>query len=310
MNSTLLRKTSQGQPQIGPSLWKQISQAKLAYLFIAPSILLIGAIILYPIGNTFVISLSKVNALGNADGFAGLENYRQLFSDPIFWSVTVRTLEWTLWVVVLTTLISLPTAIALNLEFPGRKIARGLLIIPWAASLMINAIVWRWIFDGQYSIITYTLLRLGIIKHQIVWLGTPEMAFIVIVFVGILVSIPFTTMSLLAGLQSIPSEEYEAGAVDGANFWMSLWHITLPNLRQPLTVTTLLNVIYVFNSFPIIWILTQGGPSFKTDILVTYLYKQAFEYSNFGGASAMAVITFVILVVIASLFQRTVGREQ
>lgn len=283
---------------------------RLAYLFIAPSILLIGAVILYPIANTFLISLSKVNALGNPDGFAGLQNYTNLFSDPVFISVTMRTIEWTLWVVIVTTLISMPTAIALNLRFPGRKIARGVLIIPWAASLMINAIAWRWIFDGQYSIITHTLMQLGIIKQPIVWLGTPKLAFTVIIFVGILVSIPFTTMSLLAGLQSIPSEEYEAGAVDGANFWMTFWHIILPNLRQPLTVTTLLNVIYVFNSFPIIWILTQGGPSFETDILVTYLYKQAFEYSNFGGASAMAVITFVILVIFAGLFQRTVGREQ
>lgn len=291
------------------SKFDEIYRSRMAYLFIAPALILILLVIFYPILNTFYISLNSVNALGNPTGLNGFQNYIRLFSDPEFWSITVRTAQWTFWVVVITTLIAIPTAVALNLRFPGRKLARGILIVPWAASLMINAIAWKWIFDGQYSIITHMLQQLGIINEQIIWLGDPKLAFMIIIFVGILVSVPFTTLSLLAGLQSISNDQYEASAVDGAGFFVTFWRITLPQLRQPLTVTTLLNVIYVFNSFPIIWILTQGGPSFKTDIMITYLYKQAFQYSNFGGASSMAVITFLILVVFAWLFQKLTSRE-
>jgi multiple sugar transport system permease protein len=291
------------------SIMHDIKRSKLAYLFITPAILLIFAIIFYPIGNTFFISLNKVNAIGVPSGFNNFKNYINLFSDSEFLSILLRTLNWTLLVVGITTVISIPAALALNFQFPGRKLARGILIVPWATSLMINAIAWKWIFDGQYSIITSTLLKLGIIKSQIVWLGDPKLAFMIIVFVGILVSIPSTTLSLLAGLQSIPDDMYESASLDGAGFIVSFWYLTLPQLRHTLTVTTILNVIYVFNSFPIIWLLTQGGPSFKTDILVTYLYKQAFQYNNFGGASAMAIITFVILVIFANLFQRFTLKE-
>ncbi|MEX2460684.1 MAG: sugar ABC transporter permease [Paenibacillaceae bacterium] len=288
---------------------KEINRSKRAYLFVAPAFLLICAIIFYPIANTFYISLNKVNVIGNPSGFNNFQNYTHLFVSKEFLSVLLQTLNWTLLVVGITTLISIPTALALNFQFPGRKLARGILIVPWATSLMINAITWKWIFDGQYSTITYTLLKFGIIKNPIVWLGDPKFSFAIIVFVGILVSIPSTTLSILAGLQSIPDDIYEAVSLEGAGFLVSFWHLTLPQLRHTLTVTTILNVIYVFNSFPIIWILTQGGPSFKTDILVTYLYKQAFQYNNFGGASAMAIITFVILVIFANLFQRITLKE-
>jgi multiple sugar transport system permease protein len=286
-----------------------LQHSKMAYLYITPAFLLICGIIFYPIANTFYISLNNVNAIGIPSGYNNFQNYTKLFSNNEFWSILLRTLNWTWLVVGITTIISLPTALALNFRFPGRKLARAILILPWATSLMINAIAWKWIFDGQYSIITSTLLKMGVIKSQVVWLGDPKLAFIILVFVGILVSIPSTTLSILAGLQSIPDDMYEAAYIEGAGFLVSFWYLTLPQLRQALMVTTILNVIYVFNSFPIIWIMTQGGPSFKTDILVSYLYKQAFQYNNFGGASAMAIITFVILVIFANLFQRFTSKE-
>lgn len=276
----------------------------LAYLFLAPTLLLITAVVFYPILNTFIMSLSEVNAVAQPVRFVGLANYTALFRAPLFWRVLGQTVLWTGLVVGVTTVISMPVALALNMQFPGRRIARALLIIPWAASLMINAIIWRWILDGQYSIINALLFKLHLITEPVIWLGEVSVAWVAIIFVGILVSIPFTSFSLLAGLQSIPAELYEAARVDGAGFWLGFTHITLPLMRQALKVTTLMNVIYVFNSFPIIWVLTEGGPAYRTDILITYLYKEAFRNGRFGPAAAMAVITFILLLTFSLTFSR------
>lgn len=275
--------------------------------FIAPTLVLIVAVVFYPIADTILMSFSDVNALAQRTGFNGLENYRALFGDPVFVRVAVQTLVWTVAVVGITTLISIPVALALNLHFPGRRIARTVLIIPWAASLMINALVWRWILDGQYSIVNRLLINLHVIDEPIVWLGSEGYASVAIIVVGILVSIPFTSFSLLAGLQSIPAEIYEAARMDGAGFWRTLRKITLPMLRPALSITTILNIIYVFNSFPIIWLLTQGAPAYHTDILVTYLYKKAFSEGEFGASAAMAVLTFLLLLVCSLLFSRLSG---
>lgn len=274
----------------------------MGLLFVAPALLAVAGVIFYPIVETALMSFSSVNALAQREGFNGIDNYRSLFENSVFFRVLVQTLVWTVAVVLVTTAISIPVALGLNLNFRGRRIARALLIVPWAASLMINAIIWRWILDGQYSIINGTLMKWHIIDQPIVWLGSETTAAIAIIIVGILVSIPFTSFSLLAGLQSVPEELYEAARMDGAKFWATLWHITLPMLRPVLVVTTLLNVIYVFNSFPIPWVLTQGAPAYHTDILVTYLYKRAFTEGQFGQASAMAMLTFLLLLIFSLSF--------
>jgi multiple sugar transport system permease protein len=281
----------------------------MGVLFIIPTLVLVGLIVFYPIAETALMSFSKVNSLAQREEFNGLANYRALFSNPVFLRVLLQTTGWTVAVVGMTTLIAMPVALALNLKFPGRRVARSVLIVPWAASLMINAIIWRWILDGQYSIINGTLMSLGLIDEPIIWLGEETTAWIAIITVGILVSVPFTAFSLLAGLQSVPDELYEAALVDGAGFWTTLFRVTLPLMRPVLVVTTLLNVIYVFNSFPIPWVLTQGAPAYHTDILVTYLYKRAFTEGQFGPAAAMAMLTFLLLLVFSLVFSH-VTRER
>jgi multiple sugar transport system permease protein len=281
----------------------------IGLLFVTPTLILVAAIVFYPIVETVLMSFSKVNALVQRTGFIGFTNYQKLFGDSVFLRVLTQTLVWTIAVVGLTTAISIPVALALNLHFRGRRIARAVLIIPWAASLMINAIVWKWILDGQYSILNRLLMDLHLIKQPIVWLGSEQSAFACEIVVGILVSIPFTSFSLLAGLQSIPAEVYEAARIDGAGFWRTLRQITLPLLRPALVVTTILNVIYVFNSFPIVWLLTQGAPAYHTDIVVTYLYKKAFSEAQFGPAAAMAVLVFLVLLAFSVTFAR-VTRER
>lgn len=271
------------------------SERVLGVLLVLPTLVLVGVVVFYPILETALMSFSSVNSLAQREGFTGLENYRAL-GNPVFLRVLLQTVGWTVAVVGVTTLVATPVALALNQKFPGRRVARALLIVPWAASLMINAIIWRWILDGQYSIIDGTLMKLHLVDAPIIWLGAERTAWIAIIAVGILVSVPFTAFSLLAGLQSVPDDVYEAAVVDGAGFWQTFVHITLPLIRPVLVVTTLLNVIYVFNSFPIPWVLTQGAPAYHTDILVTYLYKRAFTEGQFGPAAAMAMLTFALLL--------------
>jgi multiple sugar transport system permease protein len=270
--------------------------------FIVPALILTGVIVLYPILEIVLMSFSSVNSIAQRGGFIGFANYQQFINDPVFWNVLVQTLMWTSVIVGVTTLISIPVALALNMQFRGRRFARALLIIPWAASLMINAIIWRWILDGQYSIINGTLMALGIIHEPIIWLGTEVINWVSLLTVGILVSIPFTSFSLLAGLQSISPELYEAARVEGAGFMYTLRHVTLPLVKPTMIVTTVLNVIYVFNSFPIIWVMTEGGPAYHTDILVTFLYKKAFREGQFGMASAIAVLVFIGLFAFTIVF--------
>jgi multiple sugar transport system permease protein len=273
-------------------------------LFVAPALLLVAGVVFYPIAETFLMSFQNVNELAQPSGWAGLANYTALFGDGVFVHVLLQTLIWTVAVVGITTLVSIPVALALNLRFRGRRIARAVLIVPWAASLMINALIWRWILDGQYSILSSVLIDLHLIHQPVVWLGSAGLAFTCEIVVGILVSIPFTSLSLLAGLQAIPEDVYEAARLDGAGFWTTQLRITQPLLRPALTVTTLLNVIYVFNSFPIVWLLTQGAPAYHTDIIPTYLYTKAFTEDQFGQAAAMAVLTFLILLVFSLVYSR------
>ena len=167
--------------------------------FVLPAVVLVGVIVLYPILEIVLMSFSDVNSIAQRGGFVGFANYQQFLDDPVFGLVVQQTLLWTVVVVGVATLISIPVALALNLQFRGRRFARALLIVPWAASLMINAIIWRWILDGQYSIINGTLMALGLIDEPIIWLGTEFINWFSLMTVGILVSIPFTSFSLLAG---------------------------------------------------------------------------------------------------------------
>lgn len=273
-----------------------------AYLLILPSLLLLGLIVFYPIVNTFIDAFYLTDRVGNRVRFVGWDNFRYLFEEPEFTGAVLRTLSWTFWVVGLTILISLVVALAMAAEFPGRRFFRGVLMLPWAISLVLNAIVWRWVLNGQHGMLNELLKLLRVIPENVEWLGRPETAFPIAIGIGVLVSIPFTTTIFLASLQSIPAEIYEAGELDGAVGLQGFRHLTLPHLRPFVTIATVLNVIYVFNSFPIIWTLTQGGPANMTDVIVTYMYKMAFRYTDFGMAAAMAVLSFVILVTFSVLY--------
>jgi len=282
-------------PDLGPLPW------------IGPALLLIFAVVLWPAFEMLRTSLSEISASGLSKGFTGLTNFERLFADPDLVGILTRTLTWVVIVVTITILTSLALASLLNAAFPGRRLVRWALIVPWAASVVMTATIWRWMLDGFYGIINRILLDLGFLQGPINdWLGNPSTSFIWLMFVAIFVSLPFTTYVLLAGLQSIPKDIYEAGKVDGATGWQSYIALTLPLLRPALLVAAIINMINVFNSFPVIWAMTKGGPGSLTDTTTTHMYKLAFQLLDVGQSAAMAVVNFTVILAFVLLYLRVV----
>jgi len=284
-------------------------QKSVPMLMILPSLLLAVLIIGYPILDLAWTSSQEVSRFGKLIGFIGWENFDEVFGDPLFWESLSRTGVWTVAVVAGTLLISMPVAMILNDDFYGRGLARVIVMLPWAISLTMTAVVWRWALNGRSGLLNATLMQAGIIDQPIEWLATAGTAFIVEILVGILVSIPFTTTILLGGLSSMPQDAYEAAVVDGATGWHQFRYITLPLMKPFINIAIVLNVIYVFNSLPIIWVMTEGGPANGTDILVTYLYKLAFRFGQLGKAAAISLVMFGVLLIFTMLYVALISRN-
>ena len=272
------------------------------YVWIAPSVILMAIFIVTPILRVFQISANKVTRAGILKGFNNFENFTTVLKNPTFALVLKNTLVWTIAVVVISTVLGFMLALVLNNQFKGRKIARAIVVFPWATTLVIQASVWNFIINIDYGTLNTLLMKLHIISAPVNWTPTPGAYFAWEIACGIFVTIPFVSFCVLSGLQSIDASYYEAATVDGANYWQKLFKITLPLVKSSLTVSTVLNIIYVFNSFPIIWTMTKGDPANHTDTLVTYLYKLAFYNGKQGEAAAVSVIGFLILLVCASTY--------
>ena len=299
--STTTNKNSQTPPK-GTLMRRKTLRTIEPYLWIAPSVILMAVFILIPILSVFQMSMSDVSKAGKIKGFNGVENFVKVIKGSAFSLVLKNTLVWTVAVVLLSTVLGFVLALILNNKFRGRKIARAIVVFPWATTLVIQASIWNFVINTDYGTLNTLLLKLGIIKQAVNWTPTPEIYFAWEIACGIFVTIPFVSFCVLSGLQSIDVTYYEAATVDGANYWQKLFKITLPLVKSSLTVSTVLNIIYVFNSFPIIWTMTKGDPANHTDTLVTYLYKLAFYNGRQGEAAAVSVIGFLILLVCASVY--------
>ncbi|MCL7998100.1 sugar ABC transporter permease [Brucella sp. 21LCYQ03] len=282
----------------------------LPYFLILPSLLLAAVVIFWPVVNLIEIATHDVNRFGQLRDFNGTENFSALFASQEFINALWRTGFWTIAVVGGALLVSIPVAIILNMDFYGRSVARVIIMLPWAVSLTMTAIVWRWALNGESGMLNSALRNLGLIDSNIQWLASAATAFPMQILVGILVTVPFTTTIFLGGLSSIPDDLYEASSLEGANHWQQFREITFPLLRPFINIAIVLNTIYVFNSFPIIWVMTQGGPANSTDILVTHLYKLAFRLGKLGEASAVSLIMLAILLVFTAIYIRLAMRKE
>jgi len=288
----------------------RIGRAGAPYLLVLPSILFAFWIIGYPIFDMAQMSLQTVNRFGATSGFNDFGNYSRLFSHQLFLGCLYRTLVWTVFVVGGTVLLSIPIALALNERFYGRHLARVIIMLPWAVSLTMSGIVWRWSLNGQFGMVNATLSQFGLLTEPVEWLATANTAFPIEIAIGILVSIPFTVTVFLGGLSSLPADIFEAARIDGATPGQRFRYLTLPLMRPFLNIVLVLNFIYVFNSFPLIWVMTQGDPANSTDILVTWLYKLAFRYGELGVASALSIVMFLILLALTITYAALAMRNE
>jgi len=280
------------------------------YVLIMPGFVLTAFIILWPLIQLGILSVSDLNRFGLIRGFAGALNFQAVFADPDFVASTWRTAIWTAGIVVGSLALSIPLAVILNEDFHGRGLARVIVMLPWSVSLTMTAIVWRWALNGESGMLNSGLRGLGLIDDNIQWLAQASTAFPVQILIGVLVTVPFTTTIFLGGLSSIPDDLYEAARLEGATVAQQFRDITLPLIRPFINIAIVMNTIYVFNSFPIIWVMTQGGPANSTDILVTYLYKAGFRFGKLGEAAALSLIMFAILLAFTILYVRLAMRRE
>jgi ABC-type sugar transport system permease subunit len=272
--------------------------------WIGPALLLILLVVIWPVIELIRTSFTDISLAGSLLDFNGLTNYRDLIANVDLYPVAKRTLLWVFGIVFFTVLLSLPLAQLINQNFPGRKYVRWAMIFPWAASVVMTSMIWTWILDAYSGELNLTLTQLGLISEPVDWVNNPGSSFYFLMWVAVFVSVPFTSFVLLAGLQSIPSDIIEAASVDGATSWQIYRRIKFPLLRNSLLIATIINLINVFNSFPIIWVMTRGGPGYDTDTTTTFAYKLAFIESNMGQSTALGVFNFMIIMVIVGFYLR------
>ncbi len=277
-------------------------ETKLALCFLFPALALLLSFMLYPIAYVFMMSMYKTNRIGDLVKFVGFSNFTHLLRSGEFMATVLRTMIWTGLAVLAKTVLGMGIALLLKQEFFGRKLARTLVILPWASSIPISVMIWKWTLNNDFGLLNHSLRALGIWDAPPIWLAYPLPAFFSTLAVDIWLGIPFMTLVFLAGMQAIPKRLFEAAVVEGADAWQRFRYVTLPCLKPVLLIATLLSVLWTFNDFNVIYILTRGGPAGKTEILITYIYRTAFEYLDFGAAGAIAVITFLVLLAVSMVY--------
>ncbi len=282
-----------------------LRENKLAYIYILPSFVVLGFVVIYPFIYNVVISFSDMS-LGHFRDWKliGLEQYLRVFREKVFYILFLKTLGWTFVNVFFHVVIGVSLALLLNRPLPGRAIFRTLLILPWAVPQYITALTWRGIFNYEYGYINLLLKKVFDLP-PIQWLSDPLGAFAAATITNIWLGFPFMMVIALGGLQSIPKELYEAAEVDGAQPWRQFWTITAPLLKPVMIPAISLGVIWTFNNFNVIWLVSDGGkPADSTHILVSFVYRQVFNYYSYGYGAALSIVIFVILLLFSINFIR------
>jgi len=275
----------------------------LPYVYSAPAMLLLGLMVVYPLGYGLYLGFTNMSLQNFFHfRFIGLRNFVAILTDPEFYSVLWRTVAWTAVNVFFHVTIGLWLAILLNRKLPGQPVFRTLLVLPWAIPQYIAALSWKTMFQYDFGAINLFLKAIGLPPAP--WLSEPNWAFAAVIITNVWLGFPFMMMVSLGGLQSIPRELYEAADVDGASAWSKFREITLPLLRPVLIPAVTLGIVWTFNMVNVIYLVTGGGPGNSTDILVSYVYKAAFDFARYGYAAAFSTVIFLILLAFGVNFVR------
>lgn len=270
------------------------------FFYLSPSIFLIGTVILIPLIIGISYSFQSIELLNPFEtGWVGFENYQELWSDRRFWIALENTFFWTFWSVSFQFLLGLGLALLLNTQFYGKKLFQALVFLPWAVPTFLSALTWAWLFNPTIGPLPHWMAAVGILSEPYNIMGDPELAIWGPIVANIWFGVPFFAITLLAALQSIPGELFEAAEIDGASAWQTFTKITLPFLAPMIAITVMLRTIWIANFADLIFVMTGGGPANSTQILSTYIFTTAFRRLDFGYASAIAVVLLVILLIYA-----------
>ena len=297
---------------------KQVSQPRrrrgkndwlTALLLVTPGLLLLAAVLAYPVIRGVMMSFYRINlAIFAPPAFIGLKNYVQAFSNPEFLSALWHTLYIVALSISLEFVIALALAHLFNQDFPGRNVLRGIVLVPWMIAPVVVGLMWSQLLNQTYGIVDYLLVKTGLFHHSIGWLSTPWLALQVMVGVDVWRETPFVMIILLAGLQGIGAELYEAAMIDGAGAWQRFRFVTMPMLRPAIALALLMRTMIALRFFDIPWVMTRGGPAGATEVLGTQAYKAAFVGFRMGYGSAIASVVLILALAFSFVYIRMLQR--
>ena len=289
----------------------QQQDARTAWLLLAPSLLVMLGVTLWPVISTFILSFFNApTGLNQARTFVGLGNYLAMLRDQLFWETIGRTLYFTVVSVGLELILGLAIAQLIHSRPWGWQFLRISLIIPWAVPTIVNGAMWRWIYSADFGALNGLLMQLGLIKHYVPWLTFPNMAMNLVIVADIWHTMPFVALVLQAALATLPEDLEEAAAVDGANAWQRFWQIRLPLLRPAILVALIVRTVDAFRVFDIVYIITSGGPAYRT-LTITYLtYLNSFAFGKQGVGAALSFLISAFTIVMALIYIRFLYRPE
>ena len=287
------------------NLFNNINEQSTPYLFLLPCLLILGALLSVPLYKVVEYSLYDNVIVEKNPTFVGLKNYQDLFTDKAYWSATINTIIFTVGSVFGHLLVGTCLALLVNTDINprARTIFRSLLILPWIFTAVVVAVNWQLLLN-PFGVINYALREIGLIDEPLDWLGDPSLAMWALLIISTWRGYPFIMVSFLSGLQSIPIELYEAAEIDGAGFFGKFWHVTVPQLMPVIYGVALLDLIWTFQLFPLVWLTTGGGPGRVTEVLSTMTFRYAFVNFQFSQASTVAVSILVISAVFTVFYLR------
>lgn len=279
-----------------------MNRKSTGYLFVLPALLLLALLIAYPVAYTALLSVTD-----NQGNLVGLENFRRVLRARATEIAAWNTFVWVAGSIVFQVVLGVLTAILLNQQFRGRALVRSITVIPWVVPGIVAATTWAWMLHTEFGIINYMLTAPGIIDQPVGWLTNGNTVMPVMIAINVWKMFPFVAIMILAGLQSIPNDLYEAARIDGATFWEEVWYVMLPQVRPVIVAVSLLLVIWALNHITIIYAITRGGPANRTLITPIQIFRTAFENVQFGQAAALSVMFFCVAISVVFIYIRALA---
>jgi multiple sugar transport system permease protein len=303
--SQTLEPIAMGGPATGRGFWPRLSSHRdwLGFWFMLPAAAILVLFLAYPLGLGVWLSFTDAK-IGRAGRWIGIENYDWLSDDSVFWMSVFFTIGYTAAASIVKFSVGLYLALLLNKNVPFKALLRSIVLIPFVVPTVLSAIAFWWIFDSQFSILSWSLRHLGLIERNLNFLGDPWNARLCVIFANIWRGIPFVAITLLAGLQTVSPSLYEAATIDGASRWQNFRFITYPLLTPIIAVVMTFSVLFTFTDFQLIWAMTRGGPVNATHLMATLSYQRAILGGNLGegAAIATAMIPFLLVAILFSWF--------